>query len=287
MRKFWTTEEINLLKQLYEHDGYSLIEIVPIFNEKFNRTKPSIFNKINKLKLKHSTEQISKIKQRLNSGEKNGMFGIVSVNKGLNKNNSDRIKKASKKISKTRKKMYKLGQIPSLKGEGNPMFGKKSWNHGLTKHTDDRIKKASKKLSKTRKKIWESFSEDEKNEKIGKLTEIRNLCRKDTKIEIIIKNILENLNINFIKNYRKDNFVFDFWLTDYNLIIECNGDYWHGNDLFFKKLNETQIKNRERDQRKISYINDKKMEVIILWEHEILYNLEEVKNILWQRLVKK
>jgi len=50
---------------------------------------------------------------------------------------------------------------------------------------------------------------------------------KNTSIEIIIKSVLDSLNILYEQQYIIKGFVVDFYLPDYNLLIECDGDYWH------------------------------------------------------------
>ena len=67
---------------------------------------------------------------------------------------------------------------------------------------------------------------------------------------MIIKSVLEKMNINFKKNYPQSRFIFDFYLIDYNFVIECQGDYWHGNPDYFTILNDIQLKNVVRDKIK-------------------------------------
>ena len=97
MRKHWNKEELDFLKKSYEIEGLSLTEIFPIFNKKFNRTSVGLQVKIGKLKLRHTKEQKIKVKSRLNSGEKNGMYGKPSPLRGKTKENSEIVRKKSKK----------------------------------------------------------------------------------------------------------------------------------------------------------------------------------------------
>jgi len=282
MRKFWNDEEILFLSDLYENKGLSLSEIYPLFNEKFDRTKTAIDVKIHKLKLKHTKKQISELKSRLYSGKNNGMYGKVGPNKGLTKDNCERIRKAGEKISKTRIEMFKNGELIGMSGITNPMYGKDAWNKGETKYTNDIIMKSSKNMSISRKKYWINLSKKEQDKIIGNLSLYANMAKKDTKIEIIIKKALEDMNINFIKNYRENRYIFDFYIKDYNCIIECQGDYWHGNPIIYKKekLSETQINNINRDKRKILYIKEKTYNSIFMWENYIHKNKENMIDIL-------
>ena len=121
---------------------------------------------------------------------------------------------------------------------------------------------------------------------IGKLTLSSNKKKKDTKIEIIVKNALEKMGIIFSKNYPYNRFVFNFYLPDYNFVIECQGDYWHGNSDYFNILNEVQIKNIKRDEIKKNYLDNNNFNYLFLWENEIHKNKHNLDILLWQHLKK-
>ena len=109
-----------------------------------------------------------------------------------------------------------------------------------------------------------------------------NKAKKDTSIELKIEHLLNELGIRYEKQYRISKWVFDFYLTDFNFVIECQGDYWHANPLIFKenKLNEVQLKNINRDKRKKDFIEEHKIESLFLWESDINKNIESIKNML-------
>lgn len=288
MGKLWTDEEVELLRKLYVDDGLCLSELYHIFYEKYNRTYTSVEVKIGKLKLRHNKEQISELKSRLFSGENNGMYGKIGPNKGLNKDNCERIKIAAEKISNTRKKMYENGELEKPKGDKNPMYGKNPWNKGETKYTNDIIMKSSKKMSISRKKYWNNLSEDQKDKIIGDLSLYANMAKKDTKIEIIIKDTLDKLKIDYIKNHRVSRYIFDFYLPKYNCIIECQGDYWHANPEIYIKENYTEAQkvNVKRDERKLIFIKENKYDFIYMWENYIHKNKNNMYQILLEKLNK-
>lgn len=284
MRIYWTKEEEDKLRYYYEELGLSLSELYNSFIEYYpNRTKTSVEVKINKLKLRHTKEQISNIKSRLNSGEGNGMFGKIGPNKGLTKENSERIRNSSMKISITLKKMFENVEL-DRSGDKNGMYGKQSWSKGKTRYDDSRLVDNYNRKSISAKNRWSKLSDIEKDIRIGNLSLAANKAKKDTKIEVIIKNKLENMNINFTKNYRCDRYIFDFYLVDYNFVIECQGDYWHGNSEYFKILNEIQIKNIERDKNKIKYLEENKIKSLFLWENEIYKFKENLEEIILNKL---
>lgn len=287
MKKIWTEQEIKDLKYYYETQGMSISEFYDDFVSKYpNRTKISIEVKIGKLKLRHIKDQIFEIKSRLNKGQNNGMFGKIGPNNGLTKNNCDRIKIASEKMSKTKKQMYKDGVLDVSK-EKNGMFGKESWCKGKTKYTCKILENSGKKISILKKEHWKILSDEQKNNIIGKLTLAANKLKKDTKIEIIIKNTLQKMNIDFIKNYRYNNgkYIFDFYLTKYNFVIECQGDYWHGNPEYFKELNDIQLKNIKRDINKINFLKENNIKFLFLWENDIYKNKNNLDIIINENLL--
>lgn len=286
MRIYWTEEEVNFLIKNYTEIGMSVSEIYPIHILQYpNRTMTAIRIKIKKLKLRHTKEQTSSIKSRLNSGVGNGMYGKIGPNNGLNKNNCKRIMEASEKISKTRLKMFENGDLVGMIGSNNPMYGKIPWSKGLNKYVDLRLKESGEKIATFQRERWSNLSEDEKNRRIGELALSANKARKDTKIETIVKNNLDLMGIEYMKNFRCDKYVFDFYLPFYNFVIECQGDYWHGNSEFFENLNDIQLKNIERDFRKVKYLKDNNIRSLFLWENEIYKNINNIKEIIWQQLI--
>lgn len=107
------------------------------------------------------------------------------------------------------------------------------------------------------------------------------LRKKETKIETKIKNILIDNEIKFKKNFcisfdgKKR--MFDFYLKEYNLLIEADGDYWHSNPTTFKELNETQKKNKLNDDFKNYIAKELGYNLIRFWEMDI--NKSEFENV--------
>jgi endogenous inhibitor of DNA gyrase (YacG/DUF329 family) len=94
-----------------------------------------------------------------------------------------------------------------------------------------------------------------------------------TKPQIITNQILNELNIIFKNEYNCKYYAIDNYLSDYNLMIEVNGDYFHSNPLIFSTLNQMQIKGIIRDKRKRTYIKRyKDIDILYLWENDIKKN---------------
>lgn len=85
---------------------------------------------------------------------------------------------------------------------------------------------------------------------------------------------------NFLKDFNvKDQFkiekrYFDFYLVDYNILIEVDGDYWHANPKFYKKknLNEFQKESLKRDIIKNKIAETHNIKLIRFWEWDIWNN---------------
>lgn len=107
------------------------------------------------------------------------------------------------------------------------------------------------------------------------------LRKKETNIEKKIKDILISNKINFKKNFcisfDNNKRMFDFYLKDYNLLIEADGDYWHSNPIKFKTLNETQQKNKLNDDFKNYIAKELGYNLIRFWETDI--NKNEFENV--------
>jgi len=58
---------------------------------------------------------------------------------------------------------------------------------------------------------------------------------KNTKPELLFKNILEELNLKFEQQKSIGKYKCDFYIPDYKLIVEIDGDYWHANPSLFKE----------------------------------------------------
>ena len=140
-------------------------------------------------------------------------------------------KKTKQKISKT---MKQKGIKPKERYSG------KVWNKGLTQE-DERVKKNMKNLLEARK--------------------YQITPTKDTKIEIKIQNLLKKLNINF-KTHQymkiKHGYQCDILIPSLNLIVECDGDYWH-----------KYLIGREIDKIRTNELLEKGFRVLRLWENEI------------------
>ena len=98
-------------------------------------------------------------------------------------------------------------------------------------------------------------------------------------IEEIIQQFLNDLFINYQTQVRipNTNYTVDFLLNN-NIIIEVNGDYWHGNLVYKNKLNKIQISQVKRDIIKFERLSKLGYKVYTIWELDIKTKPLFVKN---------
>lgn len=109
---------------------------------------------------------------------------------------------------------------------------------------------------------------------------------KGTDIEILFKEILDELSIKYqykfrIYNETKDPFwyrEFDFLIENTKILVEIDGDYWHGNENIFKPLNEHQKETKKKDKIKEQFAIDNKYKVIRFWGSELKESKNKIKN---------
>ena len=127
------------------------------------------------------------------------------------------------------------------------------------------------------------------------LIEYSHFFGKKTDIEKMFEGILEELEIPFqckFRIYDKDkvNFWFreyDFLILNTNILIEVDGDYWHGNQNIFEELTEFQKSIQINDEIKENFAKNKGYNVIRFWGSDIKKNSQEIKNIIreiWEKL---
>ena len=101
---------------------------------------------------------------------------------------------------------------------------------------------------------------------------------KNTGPELKMKEILNELNIPFEHQFRIKNCLYDFHILNTNILIEVDGDYWHGNPKKFQKLNKHQKETKQKDFIKEKLAKTSNFILLRFWESDILKNTEEVKN---------
>ena len=212
------------------------------FKDPKNREKASIIAKqrfLNNPELKEKQKKYRSMRRPWTKEQGRAMSKKITGHVGYNKGN-------------------KLSQ------ETKNLIGKRSqerWND------PDYYNKNSKICREVMLKLWES------KDFVEKMMNLNIMC--NTSIELKIQGFLKELDIEFQPQYRikniKHRYFSDIYIPKMNLVIECDGDYWHdypnGKELYHI---------RSREMIDCGYI------VIRLWERDIKkMDINEFRGILY------
>lgn len=133
--------------------------------------------------------------------------------------------------------------------------------------------------------VWSQTDEcKEKSRKIMiNLLKSGKMNNLNTKPQKIVDTLLNNIGVKYEREHNVIYYSVDNYLIYYNLMIEVQGDYWHGNPNKFKdSLTRQQYKRISKDKAKHTFIkNNFGVEVLYLWENDIYNNIE-----LCEKLIK-
>ncbi len=99
-------------------------------------------------------------------------------------------------------------------------------------------------------------------------------------IEEKIAEILDILKIAYTRSVFIARRSFDFKLVDYNILIEADGDYWHGNIEKFPNLTDRQIQKQTEDRDKDLIARKYGYKILRFWETDINEKNTEVRRLI-------
>lgn len=129
------------------------------------------------------------------------------------------------------------------------------------------------------KNWWKNAPAEVREKKIRK--QIQNLHKVSSfknGIELMIADALDELKISYQRFYPVERYVADFYIKQFNLIIECNGDFWHANPKKYKKDGVLKFPNTKgviaedlwkKDKRKIDKYKNLSYNILVIWESDI------------------
>lgn len=124
--------------------------------------------------------------------------------------------------------------------------------------------------------VWSQREEWKEKKRIDavKILESGVMSKTNSKPQQIVDSILDKNNIKYEREKGIKYYSIDNYLTDSNLMIEVQGDYWHVNPLkFSNKINKLQYERIPKDKAKHTYTkNQYDIEILYLWESDIYDN---------------
>ena len=209
---------------------------------------------------------------------------ILKVNKVQIRRNNKHTEETKKKMSKTKTKMFKEGKIKisgraldcmnnpgKYSGKNCPMYGVKRSEEYKRKSSESRRGIRTPALISASKRLKELMEE-------GKIM----VGTRNTSIELKIQNFLKELKIDFFTHQYikeiKHAYQCDIFIPSMNLVIECDGYYWHANpntyppNFIISKARNKIITAKdiwEKDAIRTKELKEEGYRIIRLWEKEI------------------
>jgi len=183
----------------------------------------------------------------------------------------------------------KMSELTS--GERNGFYGKthtkeiinkiRDTNKKYWKNIDEKTREVrSKQASMREKKLMEDDPvgyrrQKSKAARSSHRTQFMNMGM--NKIETTVYNYLNSLGVIFDYSAILASYQYDFIIRGKRILIEVDGDYWHGNPDMYnldglngkKKLNKIQLNKKERDKEKEDWAISRGFKIIRIWEKEI------------------
>ncbi len=100
-----------------------------------------------------------------------------------------------------------------------------------------------------------------------------------TKPERMIMFALDHFEVEYVFQYPLGGYIFDFFWPKENMLIECDGEYWHGDGIPEEKLKPWQRRNMERDKRKDRIAAALGYDVVRLTQGTIEKNFDKIMSV--------
>lgn len=104
--------------------------------------------------------------------------------------------------------------------------------------------------------------------------------------ERFARDFLDKLGLNYTYQYKAASIgrYFDFYLDDYRVLVEVDGDYYHSYGLLYEQMSPMQKRNKRVDEQKNHWAKINAIPLIRIWEHDINEHPEKVLKFLKEKL---
>jgi very-short-patch-repair endonuclease len=112
------------------------------------------------------------------------------------------------------------------------------------------------------------------------------MSKKMTAPEKALDKMLKELKVNYEPQKIVGPKIYDFYIIDFNLLIEVDGDYWHANPAIYLEgdHNKTQKRNVKNDRFKDILASGRGFGLIRIWESDLKNDYAGVKKMLKNKL---
>lgn len=148
---------------------------------------------------------------------------------------------------------------------------------------------AASKLNRTYEEVYGADKAREYKDKLRKASPQRLAAfnRRETHIEAWVRTLLERLGVPFSAQVPVGDFTVDFLIPSCRLVIQADGDYWHGNPAVYP--NPTA---RQRQRRGLDILADVQASslgffVLRLWESDIKRHPTQCEQIITERIYER
>ena len=270
---YWTEDKLNLL-----YNEYPYMNTEEFYNKYFkdDMSLSGLYGKINKLGIKKDEEFVtgwtSEEDEYLKENYRNMDLSVADIAKHLGKDESSVQYRAVNVFGIYRKDELFSEEERELIRELYPHYRTSDFIDKFPNRTIDQLERYARRMGvkKTKDYIRWVTLEGTKN------------SIETSKPQQMINDLLDEMDIKYIGEYDCKYYLVDHYLSDYHLMIEVQGDFWHCSPLLSGKSNTSGIKgNLIKDKRKHTYIKNKYgIEVLYLWEKDINENFELCKKLI-------
>lgn len=140
-----------------------------------------------------------------------------------------------------------------------------------------KVKEISKKMAESLRSRAQKMTADERRSLTEKMRAARFALGPCSKLELKISEILDDLNLEYVRNSKVLQYFVDF-VFNKKTVLEIQGDFWHANPSKYKAedlmpvMNLTASQIWERDARKKQDLEKNGYKVFYLWESDINKN---------------
>lgn len=102
---------------------------------------------------------------------------------------------------------------------------------------------------------------------------------KDTTVEIFVENLIKEKGWPFVAQKAVRFLNYDFYLSELNVLLEVQGDYWHCNPRVYPDgpKNSVQRENLQKNKNKREVAESQNIPLFEIWELDILKDPEKTK----------